>query len=286
MKHFLIAFSVLILCADDSKAQKKELSLSDAVMKSWSNLAPERVKKLQWLPKTSTYIYGGVKDSQAVFFKDNAISDQKQVWFTLSDFNMMIKGDGDSLKSLPQLNFIDSSRSYFKIDSTYKFIDHYTKNRLNSIVLPGEADNVDVHGKTYAIAYTIENNLFLKKPDNITIKISDEQRDGLVFGQAVHRFEFGISKGTFWSPDGNYLAFYKMDESMVTDYPLVDISPKPARLKSVKYPMSGETSHQVRLGVFNVKSTTITYLDVAGPEDQYLTNISWSPDEKYIYIVN
>ena len=53
----------------------------------------------------------------------------------------------------------------------------------------------------------------------------------LVYGQSVHRDEFGISKGTFWNPQGTLLAFYRMDQSMVTDYPMVDISHRPARLR-------------------------------------------------------
>ena len=44
------------------------------------------------------------------------------------------------------------------------------------------------------------------------IAITTNIDKNIVSGQAIHRFEFGISKGTFWSPSGNSLAFYQKDE--------------------------------------------------------------------------
>jgi dipeptidyl-peptidase-4 len=118
--------------------------------------------------------------------------------------------------------------------------------------------------------------------------LSLSQAEGLnkqvVYGQAVHRNEFGIKGGTFPSPDGHYLAFYRMDESMVGDYPLVDISDREARLKSIKYPMAGMKSHEVTVGIHTRQPDTTFYLQTGEPKDHYLTNVSWDPSEKYIYI--
>ncbi|MFH1297064.1 MAG: DPP IV N-terminal domain-containing protein [Bacteroidota bacterium] len=88
----------------------------------------------------------------------------------------------------------------------------------------------------------------------------------------------------FWSPRGNLLAFYRMDESMVTDYPLVDIDPRIAEISLTKYPMAGMASHEVTIGVYNPVSGTTVYLNTGKPADQYLTNLTWSPDEQFIYV--
>ncbi|MDR0541569.1 MAG: S9 family peptidase [Dysgonamonadaceae bacterium] len=106
----------------------------------------------------------------------------------------------------------------------------------------------------------------------------------VVYGQAVHRNEFGIRNGTFRSPQNNYLAFYRMDESMTGNYPLVDISAREARLKNIKYPMAGMASHEVTVGIYSTLSKKTIYLQTGEPKDRYLTNISWDPSEKYIYI--
>ena len=116
----------------------------------------------------------------------------------------------------------------------------------------------------------------------------DGSRD-LVYGTSVHRNEFGIEKGTFWSPKGRFLAFYRMDQSMVTDFPLVDIEVDStiqiAQLAPEKYPMAGMTSHKVTVGVFDPATGKTVYLDAGDPTDRYFTNVSWSPDERYIFLM-
>lgn len=48
--------------------------------------------------------------------------------------------------------------------------------------------------------------------------------------------------------------------------------------------MAGETSHKVTVGVYDLKSGQIVYLDAGDPTDRYFTNIAWSPDSKTIYM--
>ncbi|MCD8193460.1 MAG: S9 family peptidase, partial [Tannerellaceae bacterium] len=100
----------------------------------------------------------------------------------------------------------------------------------------------------------------------------------------VHQREFGIVKGTFWSPSGRQLAFYRMDERMVTDYPLVHVNARCAKAQPIKYPMAGMKSHEVTVGIYNVETGETVWLKTGTPKEKYLTNIAWSPDEKNIYI--
>ena len=107
--------------------------------------------------------------------------------------------------------------------------------------------------------------------------ITQESDKGVVSGQSVHRNEFGIDGGIFWSPDGNKVAFYKMDEREVSEYPLVDASAEVAALQPERYPMAGMQSHKVKIGVYDTESGKTVWLKTGKPEDQYLTNIAWSP---------
>jgi dipeptidyl-peptidase-4 len=100
----------------------------------------------------------------------------------------------------------------------------------------------------------------------------------------VHQNEFGINGGTFWSPNGNYLAFYRMDQTNVTSYPIIDWTTHPAVNKNIKYPMAGNQSHWVTLGIYDLKNNKTWYVKTEGDKEQYLTNIAWSSDEKHIYI--
>jgi len=135
-----------------------------------------------------------------------------------------------------------------------------------------------------AQAFVDENNLFVMDAEGKKHQLSSDGSREIVYGQSVHRDEFGIYKGTFWSPDGKRLAFYRMDQSMVSDYPQVNLSTRVATEEPDKYPMAGETSHKVTVGVYDLVSDKTIYLKAGDPTDRYFTNIQWSPDAKRIYI--
>lgn len=133
-------------------------------------------------------------------------------------------------------------------------------------------------------AYVKDWNLFVTTADGKRHQVTTDGTRELQYGMSVHRDEFGISKGTFWSPKGNLLAFYRMDQTMVTDYPMVDIAHRVAQLAPEKYPMAGMTSHKVTVGVFDPATDKTVFLQAGDPTDRYFTNIAWSPDEKTIYM--
>lgn len=153
---------------------------------------------------------------------------------------------------------------------------------------------MDWNSTTGATAYVPDSNLYVSDAQGSARKLTSDGSGVIVYGQVVHRDEFGINTGLYWSPMGNRLAFYRMDQSMVTDYPLVDIpevdwvpakgESRIAKAAPTKYPMAGETSHKVTVGVYDMKTQQIIYLKAGDPTDRYFTNIAWSPDEKTIYI--
>ena len=134
------------------------------------------------------------------------------------------------------------------------------------------------------LAFTRDNQLFVRDAEgNETQLTTDGSRD-IVYGEAVHRNEFGIMEGLFWSPDGQRLAFYRMDQSMVTDYPQVNIDSRVAEMEPDKYPMAGMTSHKVTVGIYDLLTSETVCLQAGDPTDRYFTNIAWSPDSKTIYL--
>lgn len=145
-----------------------------------------------------------------------------------------------------------------------------------SAAVPGPAGNV---------AVTKGKSLYYLDSEGNAHSVAESENDQIVYGQTVSRNEFGISGGIFWSPDGSKLAFYRKDESRVTDFPLLDITTRTGSLKNIKYPMAGMDSERISLGIFNISDGSTVYVkaDDFG-EDRYLTNVTWSPDGKFIYI--
>lgn len=133
-------------------------------------------------------------------------------------------------------------------------------------------------------AYSKDENLWLRLQNGTERQLTEDGSREIVYGRSVHRNEFGISKGTYFSPDGSKLAFYRMDQSMVTDYPQVNTFGRIATYEPDKYPMAGMKSHEVTVGVHDIKKNVTVYLKVGDPADRYFTNISWSPDGNRIYL--
>ena len=145
-----------------------------------------------------------------------------------------------------------------------------------------QAYELSLPGKRYA--YVKDDNLFIVEADGKSKQLTTDGTREIVYGQSVHRNEFGISEGLFWNPTGSRLAFYRMDQSMVTDFPLVDINHRIAQLAPEKYPMAGMTSHKVTVGIYDCGNGTTTYLKAGDPTDRYFTNIAWSPDGNTVYM--
>lgn len=278
MKKLLIIFLAFAMpMALFSQANK--LSIEDASYMN-RNIMPKSMRGLSWMGNSSVYTF---LDGNALM-ASKATSSKSYQLFNLDDINgNMNKLDADSLRRMPSFNWLDDNSGYFTAGNKVYIYD-IKANELSEVNnYPDEASNTDLEPKTYAMAYTVENNLFISF-EGRQIQVTNDENPDIINGQTVHRNEFGISGGTFWSPKGKYFAFYRKDESMVTDYPLVDVSARVAELNEIKYPMAGMESHEVTLGIYDVGSGKTKFLKTGEPADQYLTCVSWGPEERYVYI--
>lgn len=149
----------------------------------------------------------------------------------------------------------------------------------------GGEEFADWNPLSRAVAFVKDHQLCVTDAEGNTTTITQDGSREIVYGQEVHRNEFGIYKGTFWNVDGTRLAFYRMDQSMVADYPQVNTFEREATLEPDKYPMAGMTSHKVQIGIYDTATGDTLYLKTDDPTDRYFTNITWSPDSKTIYVI-
>ena len=283
MKYTLISF---MLCIGlKVNAQQKPLTIEDAVMKQRNKLAPSRMVQLQWIPASSGFSYVTGGSGSDILISGRVSDTVTREIINLAAINERLKSAGsDTLRVFPQVKWSDTSSFTF---SSGKNIWSFNQNDRNltlrdSITVPDTAE-LREEGPGGITAYVVANNIWIEQ-NHIRKPITTDGRYELVYGKSVHREEFGINKGLFWSPKGRHLAFYRMDQSMVTDYPLVDFSSRPAADRKIKYPFSGNKSHEVAIGVYDLSRDTIVYLKTGAPAEQYLTNVSWDPAGKHLYV--
>ena len=211
---------------------------------------------------------------------------KKKLLFTLDDINQWAKSDDVRyVRHLQSASFPYPDKPIVAVGNKRAFVlvDFKAKQIVWQDSLSGQQAN-DWNEQSRATAYVEDHQLFVIDADGHKEQLTTDGSRDIVYGQSVHRDEFGISKGTFWSPDGQRLAFYRMDQSMVTDYPQVNIDPRIAEMEPDKYPMAGMTSHEVTVGVYDLKTKKTVYLQAGDPKNRYFTNISFSPDAKTIYL--
>ena len=266
-----------------SFAQEKKMFTSEDASYNNYDVYPKG-KSYKWLGDTEKFVYA---EGDELRYRSPG-EKSSHLLLDLNKVNIMAKSCGyDEFKRMPNITWIDETLGYF-----YKRNDDGTIS-LNSLSLnakmmkritniPAEAENMTLNEASMRVAYTIGNDLYISDCGK-TIRLTDNP-EHVIAGQAVHRNEFAIDGGIFWSPDGNKLAYYLMDESMVTDYPLVDITTRIANEKPIKYPMAGMTSHIVKLHVYDVAKGTDVVMKTGEPEEHYLTAITWNNDNEKVYI--
>ena len=279
-----VVSAALLLCLATAPAQEKlkTLTLSDAVLKGNTDLAPQRLRGLQWIPGGTNYCH--VKGDTLWIGTLGKSLDMPLV--TLAQMNSGLVEE-KPIARFPAVHWESATAFSFTHNNRVYVWDRAANKLTERLAMLPEGANHDMDDAQHRVAYTIGQNLYVASPgvkDNI--QVTKDTVDGIVNGQSVHRQEYGITKGTFWSPGGSLLAFYRMDESMVTPYYVEDISTKPSTFNKLRYPMAGQASHHVQVGVFDVRTRSTTYLSTGEPLDQYLTNIAWDPSELYVYITH
>ena len=279
IRIFVKLFLILVILNPVVLAQKAELTLEDAILGGYTKFRIENLTQLEWRPETDSYTW---RKGDSLLIQ-SASSDKTSILLTKEDINkILIEAEKEQIEFLPSCSWVGQNQLRFRTGKKFFDIGIQENAILKYHKLPEGSGNLDV-GES-AVSYTIGNNLFIRLNNDEDVQITEDENPGIVNGQTVHRNEFGIGKGTFWSPKGNFLAFYRKDETMVADYPLVNTDSRVAEVKNVKYPMAGLKSEEVTLWVYDLENKKSWQVETDGQKEQYLTNVAWGPDEKFIYI--
>ena len=285
-KRIVWSLLLLLLMTPVTAQNKKSFTLDDLMWggSNYWNLQPKSYSAAFWGDKL---VKLSVDDAALAFNEKGKDAGMKRL-FTVEDVNAAL----DTARVGKVYNILYASFPYadrtevLLSTSKQRFLYDWARRKVvwQQPVTAG-TQHSEFCAASKSEAYVKDWNLFVRTADGKAHQVSKDGTRQLQYGMSVHRNEFGIEKGTFFSPSGKLLAFYRMDQSMVTDFPLIDISPRVAQLAPEAYPMAGMTSHKVQVGIYNPETETTVYLQTGDPTDRYFTNIAWSPDEKTVYVI-
>ncbi|MGB7624550.1 MAG: DPP IV N-terminal domain-containing protein, partial [Terriglobia bacterium] len=174
----------------------------------------------------------------------------------------------------------------FSSDLFYYPFGGDTAVRLTNNLDPEEDEEFSPDGKL--VAFVRNNNLYV-------VDVATQKERALTSdGNATHlngRLDWVYQEeiygrgnyGAFWwSPDSTKLAYLRLDESRVKNYPVVDHIPYDQVLEDTKYPISGEPNPSAELGVVNSAGGATRWVNnfkYQGGEF-LITRVGWTPDSK------
>ena len=226
----------------------------------------------------------------------NKTTGKEQPLFTLDQLNRWMKTDESAkVHSLYYVSFPYAGKSLvYVMAKGRRYLVDFKKHKTVWQQDAAAETLADWNAVSRNVAYVKDYNLFVRTADGVEHQISNDASREILYGTSVHRDEFGWSKGTFWSPNGEKLLFTRMDQTMVSDYPQVaipevDWQPEESQSRIAtpapdKYPMAGEKMHKVTHGVYDMKTGQTVYLKAGDPTDRYFTNPAWSPDGRTVYL--
>ena len=287
MKRHALAWLMVAVAVMPVMAQK-QFTLEDLNFggNNYANMIPQNRSLTWWGDRV-------VRLSADTLWSVDAVKGKEKILFTRDKFNKWLQADSLQVRSLQGVRFpyADQPLAMVRVGNECLLVNFKTRKVEWRQSRDAGAGDSQWNKASRANAYVKDDNLYVTDGNGNTRQVTSDGSRDLVYGQSVHRNEFGIEGGLFWNPQGTRLAFYRMDQSMVTDYPLITVPELDDSTQVIatpapeKYPMAGQTSHLVWVGVLDVATGDTVYLKAGDPTDRYFSNISWNPDGDVVYMM-
>jgi dipeptidyl-peptidase 4 len=161
--------------------------------------------------------------------------------------------------------------------------------QTSKILVSGKASLADPKispdGKT--VSFVREHNLWVVdvtsgKERAITKGGTEELRKAEL--DWVYPEELDIKTAYWWAPDSSAIAYLEMNESKVSQYPLVDYASYTGEADFERYPVAGGDNPIVHLYVAGLKGGEPRLMDTGKNDDIYLPRVAWLRDSEHLAI--
>lgn len=284
---------LLFLFTGITATAQKKLTIEEATYGQYQMYAPKSLAAAKWRPDSKILTYIDNSYSKLMFkseegqWVENTLLTKEEIATALS---RKFTQDQFSLQMFPySYEWKDKNTLLLEVDgknNTYLMLyDVQEKEIKSAIAIAQDANQQILSPDGNHAVWLKDNNIIITSHNGENINVTNDTNKGLVNGSDyVHRQEFGINKGMWWAPNSDKLLYYHKDETMVTNYPLVDFGQRVAEAKDVRYPMAGMKSEEVTLVVYDVTSGKSIVLKTGEPKEQFLTCVTWNPDGKSVFV--
>ena len=131
------------------------------------------------------------------------------------------------------------------------------------------------------VAFVRKRDLFVVDLETGTeTALTTDGADGSIINGTfdwVYEEEFGLRDGFQWSPDGQHIAFYKLDESDTRDFAMTNFRTRYPEYDRFRYPKAGEVNSEIKVGVIDMSAVDPS-ADGQPEAIRYFETETWDPE--------
>lgn len=276
---------VLMFCFSLSFSQSKKLTFNQALKFQGERLTQQLPNIIKWIDDEN-YLERKVKPEtkKPALYKVNSLTGKESILLDAEEISSQLPEGFDIFQSEDMTD--DYNSFLFQRENKFYFLnlnDGLIEISLNTNNLKNPKLSPD--GKSFA--YTRDNNLFVYdinagKEIQITFDGSETILNGYaswvyyeeILGRASNYRAF------YWSPDANYIGFLRFDDSPVPKFPIFKADGQHGELEWEHYPKAGDPDPIVKIGIYNLKTNVISWVDLSEFDDFYTAWLFWSKDSK------
>jgi dipeptidyl-peptidase 4 len=285
----VLAFLIVLAPLGAQEPTAKPITLDVAVAESWRFRA-RGFDDVIWLEDGRRFSHTIATPSGPVYVVEDALSGQRRSVFNAEQFAALGAKAGLKGLRLSDLRGATWNRDGLELlrRGTWLRFEMGAEGQLPQLkrrdLFPATAAAHARSASGALVSWVADHDIYVRKRDGSQHRVTHDGFSQLSHGVAVSRVEFGIVDGMWWSPDERRLAFYREDLRTIEEHQLVDWTKRPAARVADRYPMAGRRNSVVTIGVYDARKDQVVWLDTKPEEDEYLTNVAWTPDGTKILV--
>ncbi len=299
MKKQLIATAAVIFLSMPLAAQKKD-KLNLSLESIWSGYFDEKKKQTHMMHTANRFAFIEArpeKNLQMIFSLDfetgrlidtpftnqiKQLNDSLPITFTFfEDYEFSPDDSKILIKTQIEPLFSASTKEF-------NYVWDIPKKVMKVVSAEGKQWHTSFSPDSKKIAYVREGNLYIKNLDNDVVQpvTFDGAMGQNLFGMADALYEnnFGITQAYQWSPDGQYIALMRFNETAVKSFPISYYDRAYPEVSRQRYPKAGEMVPEVTVFIYNIKNKVLVPVDLGLNPNQYVVGFKWQPDSKNLYV--
>lgn len=274
--------------------------LTVARIYSQPSLSGQLARGLRWSPdgKFLTYFErkGSGKDARLELWSLDSTSGERKLFISSEKLLSIVSAGPAKAVQATGLGRIaaseyqwaaDGSALLFQTEESLTWFDLKTQSARQLVTGKAALADPKISPDARYVSFVREHNLWIVgvasgKERAITQGGTEEVRKGEL--DWVYPEELEIKSAYWWAPDSSAVAYLEMNESKVTQYPLVDFSSYIGDADFERYPVAGGANPVVHVYVAQLQGGEAREMDTGANDDIYLPRVDWLRDSRHVAI--